>query len=152
MSNHLHLVNEDDKSEFDRAIVSKYFDYVASKERELYPDRSEEELSANIRRETYLSVMENNNLDKRDISEQLYSDMRPAIDFTDEGAPRNSLLSKTPMHDGDEIQELKSRFEDAKEELTSGDDDTDWKATLELQSIALCEFALEYGYSIDHSA
>lgn len=130
-------------------VVDRYYDYVESKEREYFPEQPQEELRANYQRE-----LKRENLEECG-EVYLYEQITSGMIYGSELHLRDLFPSYYEPIEGDrtiygeEIRQLISRLRKVKEQLKQEQGETHWEETFELQTIALCEFALENDYGIE---
>lgn len=139
------VVKDENQTE---AVVRAYFQHYLDKERAIRGKESNQEVEDYwLYQNTRDRLLEEG---KFYISEPLYSDVADAMGWDDvrdlfdlEKSIRNPTIS-----DSEDVEQLIDLLRDAKEPLQSEQPDVNWELTLELQAIALCEFALEHGYGI----
>lgn len=89
------------------------------------------------------------------LSERLYSGVRDVADNREFrelfSLDTNDYKPPTVLETAGEIRKLIELLRDAKANLQEEMPERDWEATLELQAIALCEFAIREGYGVELS-
>lgn len=137
------------KERTNEQIIDEYYDHVASKERQYFPDDAEEELAANDRRETRRIDFEEEH--SVFLYEQIYTNIRRSVDLhlceVFDSSPSSSELDRVVY--GEDIERLIDRLREGKEQMKRQEDEDRWEQTFELQTIALCEFALKNDYGIE---
>lgn len=135
-----------------RETVHAYCDHVVAKERRRRPDAPKEELVGNRNRNIWITQLERDDRNRALISHRLYSRMTGSdgVDLRVSEDDNSSVLDYEPIF-GDDVELALRRFREGKARLAERDDDTNWEQTLELQHIALCEFALEHDHGLVYS-
>lgn len=130
-------------------IIDKYYNRVASKERELFPERAEENLKANYQRK-----ISRQNL-KEDGIVFLYEPMslnkinEQNIDLDLDIFGQATPTCSDRIIYGEDIEQFINHLQETKNQLKNQGDKIRWEVTFELQLISLCEFALENGYGVE---
>lgn len=138
MGVHLTLANQNGTEWLGREAVNEFYDYLVEKELESDTIEEGEELFGELRRENSLNHIEESDNNRTIIWFKIYSDMSPV----------GTKLPDEIWYDKEKIRRLRDGFRERKEELKEEKPETNWERTIELQHIAICEFALEHDFGV----
>ena len=127
-------------------VINAYHDYKSMKEGVYNSDDADVEADPQYERNIEWTDDENG----RAVCEQWYFDLsqKTGVDFK---IFENSDLEgagSQPIIRGSDIKKFIDKLREGIRQAQKVDDGTDWEETIELQHIALCEFALEHGFGI----
>lgn len=141
-------VEDEDQTE---ETIRAYYQYALEKERALREDEYDQGVNDWYKYEDSRDRLQEKGLFH--VSEQLFRDVSVEIgwDNLEELFDPAETDQDYVITDPEDIVQLVELLRDAKRTLQDEKPDVNWNLTLELETIALCEFALEHGYGIELS-